>query len=169
MYDHLDDVINTALLEPYYRDDIHIVTPFVRAAATDLNLTLGLGLFAFVAIQVFGTQALGIGYFTKFINLPALGDVARKPMGAMDFIVGLLEIISEAAKIVSFGFRLFGNIFAGQVLLFVMSFLVATLLPAIFYGLEMFVGFIQAFVFAMLLLVFSAIAMEGHGHDDEHH
>jgi F-type H+-transporting ATPase subunit a len=152
------------------RDDIHIVTPFVRAAATDLNLTLGLGLFAFIAIQVFGVQALGVGYFAKFINTPALGNLQKKPMGAMDFVVGLLEIISELAKIVSFGFRLFGNIFAGQVLLFVMTFLVATLLPAVFYGLELFVGLIQAFVFAMLLLVFSTIAMAGHGHDDvEHH
>ncbi len=166
---HLDDVVEEALNEPYYRDDIHIVTPFIRAAATDLNLTLGLGLFAFIAIQVFGVQALGIGYFAKFINTPALGNMDKNPMGAMDFVVGLLEIISELAKIVSFGFRLFGNIFAGQVLLFVMTFLVATLLPAVFYGLELFVGLIQAFVFAMLLLVFSTMAMAGHGHDDEHH
>lgn len=167
--EHLKDVVNGVLYEPYYRDDIHIVTPFVRAAATDLNLTLGLGLFAFIAIQVFGVQALGISYFAKFINTPALGNMDKNPMGAMDFVVGLLEIISELAKIVSFGFRLFGNIFAGQVLLFVMTFLVATLLPAIFYGLELFVGLIQAFVFAMLLLVFSTMAMAGHGHDEEHH
>ncbi|MBN1565162.1 MAG: F0F1 ATP synthase subunit A, partial [Anaerolineae bacterium] len=125
--------------------------------------------FAFIAIQVFGVQALGISYFAKFINTPALGNMDKNPMGAMDFVVGLLEIISELAKIVSFGFRLFGNIFAGQVLLFVMTFLVATLLPAIFYGLELFVGLIQAFVFAMLLLVFSTMAMAGHGHDDEEH
>lgn len=167
--EHLEGAINAALVEPHFRDDIHIVTPFVRAAATDLNLTLGLGLFAFIAIQVFGMQSLGIGYFAKFINTPALGNLQKKPMGAMDFVVGLLEIISELAKIVSFGFRLFGNIFAGQVLLFVMTFLVATLLPAVFYGLELFVGLIQAFVFAMLLLVFSTIAMAGHGHDDEEH
>jgi F-type H+-transporting ATPase subunit a len=84
----------------------------------------------------------------------------------MDFIVGLLELISEIAKIISFGFRLFGNIFAGQVLLFVMAFLVATMLPSIFYGLELFVGLIQAFVFAMLVLVFSAMAMQKHDHGD---
>jgi len=150
------------------RDDIFIVTPFVRAAATDLNLTLGLGLFAFLAIQFFGVQALGIRYFTKFLNTPALERVDKNPMGVMDFVVGLLEIISEVAKILSFGFRLFGNIFAGQVLLFVMAFLVAWLLPSIFYGLELFVGLIQAFVFAMLLLVFSAMAMERHGEDQEH-
>lgn len=151
------------------RDDIYAVTPFVRGAATDLNLTLGLGLLAFVAIQYFGVRAHGVSYFTRFINTPALANVAKRPMGAMDFVVGLLEIISEVAKIISFGFRLFGNLFAGGVLLFVMSFLVSMLVPAGVYVLELFVGLIQAFVFAMLLLVFSAIAMEGHGdHGDEH-
>lgn len=148
--------------------DILVVTPFVRAAATDLNMTLSLALIAFLAIQFYGAQELGLSYFAKFINLPALGNLSKKPMGAMDFVVGLLEIISELAKILSFGFRLFGNIFAGQVLLFVMAFLVATLLPGVFYGLELFVGLIQAFVFFMLTLVFSGMAMEGHHGDDDH-
>ncbi|MCZ7540036.1 MAG: F0F1 ATP synthase subunit A [Anaerolineae bacterium] len=155
--------------EPYYRDDLYAVTPFVRGAATDLNLTLGLGLLAFVAIQYFGVRAQGPRYFTKFFNTPALENVAKRPMGAMDFVVGLLEIISELAKVLSFGFRLFGNLFAGGVLLFVMSFLLAMLVPAAVYGLELFVGLIQAFVFAMLLLVFSAMAMQGHDHGGEHH
>lgn len=164
-----EELADMALYEEFFRDDIYIVTPFVRAAATDLNLTLGLGLFAFIAIQVFGVQALGMSYFSKFINTPALGNMNKNPMGAMDFVVGLLEIISELAKVLSFGFRLFGNIFAGQVLLFVMAFLVAWILPSIFYGLELFVGLIQAFVFAMLLLVFSSMAMQGHHGDEEHH
>lgn len=155
--------------EPYYRDDLYAVTPFVRGATTDLNLTLGLGLLAFVAIQYFGVKAQGPRYFTKFFNTPALENVAKRPMGAMDFVVGLLEIISELAKVLSFGFRLFGNLFAGGVLLFVMSFLLAMLVPAAVYGLELFVGLIQAFVFAMLLLVFSAMAMQGHDHGGEHH
>ena len=155
--------------EPYYRDDVYAVTPFVRGAATDLNLTLGLGLLAFLAIQYFGVRALGLRYFTKFFNTPALENTGKNPMGAMDFVVGLLEIISELAKVLSFGFRLFGNMFAGGVLLFVMSFLLAMLVPAGVYGLELFIGLIQAFVFAMLLLVFSAMAMQGHGHGDEHH
>ncbi len=150
------------------RDDIYAVTPFVRGAATDLNLTLGLGLLAFLAIQFFGVKALGIGYFTKFVNTPALANIAKRPMGIMDFAVGLLEIILELAKILSFGFRLFGNLFAGGVLLFVMSFLLAMLVPAAVYVLELFVGLIQAFVFAMLLLVFSSMAMQPHGHDDAH-
>lgn len=150
--------------------DLLVVTPFVRAAATDLNMTLSLALIAFLAIQYFGVQELGLMYFAKFINLPALGNLSKKPMGVMDFAVGLLEIVSELSKILSFGFRLFGNIFAGQVLLFVIPFLVATLMPAGVYGLELFVGLIQAFVFFMLTLVFSGMAMEGHhGDDDEHH
>ncbi|NDJ76246.1 MAG: F0F1 ATP synthase subunit A [Chloroflexi bacterium] len=163
-----EDVVEHVFEEKFYRDDLYAVTPFVRGAATDLNLTLGLGFLAFIAIQYFGVTALGIGYFSKFINTPALENIGKRPMGLMDFVVGLLEIISELAKIVSFGFRLFGNLFAGGVLLFVMSFLVAMLVPAGVYVLELFVGLIQAFVFAMLLLVFSSIAMQGHDHGEEH-
>jgi F-type H+-transporting ATPase subunit a len=160
-------------VDPQYRkgrlpaegEELFVVTPFVRAAATDLNLTIGLALTAVVAIQVFGISALGPDYFSKFLNLKALGGG-----GVMDFIVGLLESVAEVAKIISFGFRLFGNIFAGQVLLFVMAFLIPFFLPVIFYGLELFVGAIQAFVFGMLTLVFVTMAMAAH-HDEEaeHH
>jgi F-type H+-transporting ATPase subunit a len=163
-----EELVNEALNEPFYRDDIYVVTSFVRAATTDLNLTLGLGLFAFIAIQVFGVRALGVKYFTKFINTPALERAGKNPMGIMDFAIGFLELISEVSRIISFGFRLFGNIFAGQVLLFVIPFLAGALLPLGVYGFEMFVGVIQAFVFAMLLLVFAAMAMAGHDHDEAH-
>lgn len=131
--------------------------PFFRAAATDLNFTLALALIAVAMTQYYGVKALGAGYFSKFLNLRG---------GAMGLIVGLIETISEFAKIISFAFRLFGNIFAGQVLLFIMAFLVPFLLPIPFYGLELFVGFIQAFVFAILTLVFWTTAVIGH---DEHH
>jgi F-type H+-transporting ATPase subunit a len=87
-------------------------------------------------------------------------------MGLMDFGVGLFEIVSEVAKMISLAFRLFGNIFAGQLLLFIITFLVATLLPVAVYGLEFAVGFIQALVFGMLTLVFSAQAMVSHDHDE---
>ena len=102
--------------------------------------------------------------------MPALGNAGKNPMGIMDFGVGILEIISELSKIISFSFRLLANIFAGQILLFVIPFLVATMLPGAIYGLELFVGVIQAFVFFMLTLVFSKLAMEGHGddHEEEH-
>ncbi len=149
--------------------DLLVITPFVRAAATDLNFTLALAILSFFAIQFYGVQALGIAYFYKFFNMPALGNAGKNPMGVMDFGVGLLEIISELSKIISFAFRLLGNIFAGQILLFVIPFLVATMLPGAIYGLELFVGVIQAFVFFMLTLVFSKLAMESHGdHDEEH-
>jgi len=155
--------VDTAGVNP----NLFVVTSFVRAAATDLNLTVALALLAVVAVQVYGVWELGPDYFQKFINLRALGNVAKKPGGLMDFIVGFLEIISEFSRILSFAFRLFGNIFGGQVLLFVMAFLVATMLPVIFYAFELFVGLIQAFVFAMLTLAFSAGAMAGHG-DEQH-
>jgi F-type H+-transporting ATPase subunit a len=111
-----------------------------------------------IMVQVYGFQSLGAGYLTKFFNFKG---------GPVGIFVGLIELISEFAKIISFGFRLFGNIFAGQVLLFVMAFLVPWLLPLPFYGLETFVGFIQAVVFAGLALIFMQGATESH--DAEHH
>ena len=149
--------------------DLYVITPFVRAAATDLNFTLALAIIAMVAVQVFGWRSLGWGYFNKFFNFPALGNLGKKPMGAIDFIIGLLELISEFAKIISFAFRLFGVMFGGLVLLGVMTFLVAWILPVAFYGLELFIGAIQAFVFAMLFLVFASVAMAGHGEHEEGH
>jgi F-type H+-transporting ATPase subunit a len=146
-----------------------VVTPYVRGGSTDLNLTVGMALIAVIAIQIFGVAAQGPAYFMKFINLNALGNLGKKPLGAIDFIVGIIEIISEIGKIISLAFRLFGNMFAGGILLAVMSFLVAFLVPAIFIGLEIIVTTIQAFVFAILTIVFSAQAMEGHHGDDEHH
>jgi len=94
----------------------------------------------------------------KFFNFRAL---LRGPMGLLDFAVGLLELISEFSKILSFSFRLFGNIFAGSVLLFVMGALMPPILFG-FYGLELFVGLIQAFVFGMLTMVFMAQATQHH-------
>jgi F-type H+-transporting ATPase subunit a len=155
--------------------ELYFVTPFLRGPASDLTLTLAIALIAMIAVQVFGVQENGGAYWYKFVNLPALGNMgnpkkpARGLLGPIDFAVGILEIVSEFSKIISFAFRLFGNIFAGQVLLFVMVFLIATGFPLIFIGLEMFVGVIQPFVFAMLFTVFTGIAMAGHHGDDEHH
>ena len=147
---------------------LQIVTPYFRGATTDLNLPLALALIVFVAIQAFGVAAQGPNYFQKFVNLSALGNLGKKPLGAIDFVVGLLEIISELGKIISLTFRLFGNLFAGGILLAVMSFLVGLILPVVFMGLELVVASIQAYVFAILTIVFSAQAMEGHHGDDEH-
>jgi len=141
-----------------------VITPFVRGPATDLNFTLGLALVTMVKVQVWGVRAQGARYFYKFINIPA---IRQGGMGYRLFLVGLLEIISEVSRIISFAFRLLGNIFAGTVLIFVMSNLIPFILPAGFYGLELFVGAIQAVVFALLALVF--INMATHGHGDESH
>src|SRR3972149_2874749 len=137
------------------------VVPFVRVASTDLNFPLALALISVVMTQVYGVQALGAGYFGKFFNARTLFN---KPMfGAIDFGVGLLELVSEVSKILSFSFRLFGNIFAGSVLLFVMGSLVPVFVPSMFMMLEFFVGMIQAIVFGMLTLIFMSQATAGHG------
>ena len=136
------------------------VVPFVRVASTDLNFPLSLALISVVMTQIYGVQALGAGYFGKFFNTRTLFN---KPMfGAIDFGVGLLELVSEFSKVLSFSFRLFGNIFAGSVLLFVMGSLVPVFVPSMFMMLEFFVGMIQAVVFGMLTLIFMSQATAGH-------
>jgi len=134
-----------------------ILAPFIRSAAADLNVTLVLALFAVLTAQFMGISALGLkGYVGKFLVSPF-----KKPYFVGTF-VGVLEIISEFAKIISFSFRLFGNIFAGEVLLTVMLMLVPLFVPLPFLFLEIFVGFVQALVFAMLTLVFMKMATEAH-------
>jgi F-type H+-transporting ATPase subunit a len=135
------------------------LVPFVRVLSTDLNFTVALALVAVVMTQVMGIRALGIGYFTKFFNVKTI--FSRPAFGLIDFLVGLLELVSDFSKILSFSFRLFGNIFAGSVLLFVMG----TLLPIIQSGfllLEFAVGLIQAVIFGMLTMVFMSMATAGH-------
>lgn len=126
-----------------------ILIPFFRAASSDLNVTLALALVAVIAVHIFGIATIGVfKYAKRYINF-------KSPIL---FFVGILELISEAAKVVSFSFRLFGNIFAGEVLLLIMSLLIPFILPLPFYFLEIFVGAIQAFIFAVLTLVFLQIA-----------
>ncbi len=143
------------------------IVPFLRAPATDINFTLALSLVSMFMVQYFAFKYVGLDYLKRFFTLP-IDAIKRSPMRMLDPAVGILEFISEISKVISFNFRLLGNIFAGQVLLFVM----AALLPlanVAFFGLELFVGFIQAFVFAMLTLVFMNGATEHHGADDEEH
>ncbi len=141
----------------------HII-PFLRAPSTDLNMTAALALIAVVMTQVLGFRALGIGYLTKFFNFRTL---LTSPLGGIDVAVGLLELIGEFARILSFAFRLLGNIFAGSILLFVMSFLIP-FLPWPFFILEFFVGIIQALVFALLTAIFMNLATASHHAEDEH-
>ena len=145
----------------------YILAPFFRGISVDLNFTLSLALISFFSIQVMGVRAQGLGYFTKFFNTKRMFKVPF--FGAMDFLVGLLEIISEFAKILSFTFRLFGNMFAGVVLVAVVASLLGkiSILPSMIMMFELFVGVIQAFVFGMLTMVFMAMATQGHG-DEEH-
>lgn len=130
--------------------------PLLRASTADLNTTIALALMAVVLIQFFGMRELGIGgYIKKFINLS----------NPINFFSGILEIVSEFSKILSFAFRLFGNIFAGEVLIAVVVFLVPVFvgfasLP--FLLLEVFIGLIQALVFSMLVSVFISSAITPH-------
>jgi len=145
-----------------------VLVPFFRSTNTDLNTPLALALVAMFYIEMWGFQALGPFYLTKFINVRRLlrGDIVN---GIIDLGVGALEFVSELARIISFTFRLFGNIFAGEVLLIVITFLVPLVLVLVFYALELFVGFMQAFVFAFLTLIFGvmAVASHGEGHQEE--
>ncbi|MCP4142284.1 MAG: F0F1 ATP synthase subunit A [Chloroflexi bacterium] len=143
------------------------IIPFFRPVSTDLNFTFALAIVAVVMVQVIGFKALGWGYLTKFFNVK---HFFSKPIfGFIDFGVGLLELVSELSKVLSFAFRLFGNLFAGAVLLFVMGSLVPFFVPAMFYMLELFVGMIQAIVFGMLTMTFMAQATQSHGDHDEAH
>ncbi|MEK7278491.1 MAG: F0F1 ATP synthase subunit A [Chloroflexota bacterium] len=143
----------------------YTVVPFLRGSATDLNFTFALALIAVFMIQVFGIWALRGSYFTKFFNLRTLFTVPF--FGAIDFGVGLLELVSEFSKILSFGFRLFGNILAGVLLVSILGALTVVVLPAGLYIFEVLVAAIQAYIFAMLSLVFMSQATVGH-HGDEH-
>jgi len=132
------------------------LVPLFRAPAADLNFTFAIAAISFVFIEYWGFRALGPGYLKKFFNTD----------GIMSF-VGIIEFISEIVKPFALAFRLFGNIFAGEVLLAVMAFLVPLLLPLPFYGFEVFVGFIQALIFSLLTYAFLNIAVTSH--EEEHH
>jgi len=144
----------------------YILAPFLRGISADLNFTASLALIAVVMIQVIGFRAQGIGYLSKFFNTRRMFKVPF--FGAMDFLVGLLELISELSKILSFAFRLFGNMFAGIVLVAIVAGLLGkfSILPAMIMMFELFVGVIQAFVFGMLTMVFMAQATQGHGGEE---
>ena len=136
-----------------------VLVPFLRSANTDVNTTLAIALVAMFMVHFWGFGTLGFfGHAGKFINVKA---------GAIGLFVGILELISEVARVISFTFRLFGNIFAGEVLLIAMGFLIPLVGIIPFLGLELFVGMIQAFIFSMLTLVFATMATVSHG--DEGH
>jgi len=130
-------------------------TPIFRGPTADLNTTLALALVSVFMIQYYGFRTVGFHYSSRFINLA----------NPIMFFVGFLEIVSELSKVMSFAFRLFGNIFAGEVLLAVIAFLIPFIAPLPFLMMELFVGFIQALVFSMLTAVFLNVAIS---HGEEH-
>lgn len=132
--------------------------PLFRSAASDLNVTLALATVTVFIIHALAIGAIGFkAHISKFLSF----------RGPIEFFVGILELISECAKITSFSFRLFGNIFAGEVLLVVTGFLMPFGGPLPFLMLEIFVGFVQALVFAMLTTVFISIAVSTHDTAEE--
>lgn len=147
--------------------------PLLRPAASDLNLTLAIALFAVIASHVIGLMAVGpLAHVSKFVNVRGIWRALKKgPMAILvsviEFGVGLLEIVSEVAKVLSLSLRLFGNIFAGEVLLTVMLGILAWALPIPFMFLELLVGIIQATVFAMLTLAYLTVATQSHEEHEE--
>ncbi len=134
-----------------------ILVPFIRSSSADLNVTLAIALISVISTQLVGIFVIGARHYAgKFFVAP------WTPPYFVGTFVGLLELVAEFAKIISFSFRLFGNIFAGEVLLTVVLFLAPYIVPLPFLGLEIFVGFIQAVVFSMLTLVFMKMAMTAH-------
>jgi F-type H+-transporting ATPase subunit a len=128
----------------------HGSAPLLRAPASDLNFTIALAIISVIIINYFGIKVLGLKlHLKKFFDF-------RSPI---KFFIGILELVSEIAKIISFSFRLFGNVFAGEVLLTIIVFLVPYFIPLPFLMFEVFVGFMQAFVFSMLTMVFIAMAI----------
>lgn len=135
------------------KEGIKTFVPLFRSAASDLNFTLALAVITVIMVNIVGARELGLGkHLSKYFSF-------KNPI---NFGVGLLEFISEFAKMISFSFRLFGNVFAGEVLLIIAGFLAPIAAPVPFLALEVFVGFVQALVFAMLTMVFISISVAHH-------
>lgn len=139
-----------------------MAVPLFRSMNADVNMTLAIAMVAMGAVQFYGMWELGFfSYMGKFVVAPW-----KNPMGTF---LGFLEVVSELSRMVSFTFRLFGNIFAGEVLLLVISYLAPYVAPVPFLGMEIFVGLIQGLVFALLTTVFLKIAVTSHHEAVEHH
>lgn len=147
-----------------------VLIPLFRPAMSDLNTTLALSVFGIGATHIFGIVLIGFfKHANKFVQLGTVWKNVRKGginifVGIVEFGIGLIETVTEIAKIISLSLRLYGNIFAGEVLLTVIASLIAFLAPLPFMALELFVGAIQATVFAMLVLVFMTVLTEQSDH-----
>ncbi len=134
-----------------------VLVPYLRTPAADLNFTLALAIIAFLVIELTGVFALGfVKHASKYINFSS----------PVNFVVGLIELVSNTGRLISFSFRLFGNIFAGEVMILVVTYLAAYLVPVPILLFEVFVGVVQAVVFAMLTLFFIKLSIaEPHGEE----
>lgn len=141
-------------------DGHEILVPLFRAPTSDLNTTFALSVISVVVTTVLGVAIIGpVSYTKKFIRLTS----------PIDFFIGIFEMISELSRLLSYSFRLFGNIFAGEVMISVITFLIPWVIPAPLYAFELFVAFIQAFVFVVLTALFTGLAIVDHdAHHDEH-
>jgi F-type H+-transporting ATPase subunit a len=150
----------------------------IRGSNTDVNTPLAIALVSFVFVEFWGLKTLGIKYLRKFVNaggfFRSIGNLFRGRVkqgfsglfsGFVDIFVGALETLSELIRIVSFTFRLFGNMTAGEILILVAAFLVPMAIGWMVYGLELFIGFIQALVFSGLTLAFASMAVASHGEE----
>jgi F-type H+-transporting ATPase subunit a len=156
--------------------------PLLRAANTDINLPLSVALISFVCVEFWGLRALGFfHYLDGFFNFDQLRNgftslfkgkirpaISGIMFGFINLFIGGLEVLSHFIRIVSFTFRLFGNMTAGEILLLVVSFLIPLVASIPFYGLELLVGVLQALIFAGLTLVFGVIALAPHAEESEH-
>lgn len=155
-----------------------VFVPFFRGGTADVNMTLALSLMIVIGSNVFGMIVVGVWKtFNKYVNISLLGSIFTKVrkdpsiliVAPITFFVGILELIGEVAKVASLSFRLFGNIFAGEVLLASMAAIFAFILPGPFLFLEVFIGLIQALIFSLLATVYFTIAAEDHGEHEEDH
>lgn len=160
-----------------------VFVPLFRGGTADINTTLALSLMSVIGSNIFGVFSIGLWKtINKYVKLSELGSIFTKIrkepsvlfLAPISFFVGLIELIGEMAKVASLSFRLFGNIFAGEVLLSSMAAIFAFVLPTPFLFLEVFVGLIQAIIFSLLAAVYFTIAAQdhsshdNHGHDEKH-
>ncbi len=155
-------VPSTFFLVGDYSDKL---TPWVRPGTSDLNLTLALALVSVIVTQIFGFYTLGAKQqLSKYFNFKAFRHGFQGPI---EFFVGLIELVTEISRILSFSFRLFGNIFAGSAVLAVFAWLLPFVSDAVFIPFELFVGFVQALIFALLTLVFLEIGTTSHEFEED--
>jgi len=154
----------------------------IRGANTDLNTTLALALVVFGVTEFMGFKRMRLGYLKKFFIFGGMisavkklfkGKIGQAAMefvsGFISFFTGIIELLGEFIRIVSLSFRLFGNMTAGEILLLSIAYLLPFLVPIVFYGLEVLVGFIQALVFAGLTIVYISLAVASHSSEEHGH